>query len=340
MAEGKPRQGWIGAAVLTVLFLVAALNGLPYLALVLIALPPAAATLAYTAGWAGTAAVCLMAGAACVYLLPGKALFLLLPWCALCGVIACVPLKKKKIRPLLWGGLCLGAWTAMLLILSASYQGQVAGGLAQTMVDIIDASPERDSILLNAYRMGLSRLDSRDTWNMVLQLTGLMGAEVRNELLFSLRVSLEEALPSAMCDGMVFHCVLTVLLCTALPDWRRRKNGEAGELPAMDKWYIPRGVGLAIGSLCIGWLIAAMSQGGTDLYFGLLCTAVFRAAYVVQGICLLLWIEKKMGIQSIARSVWAVILSVLAPIVPLIMGLVDQRRDSRNLRPKKEAEST
>ena len=219
------------------------------------------------------------------------------------------------------------------------YDGQVVSGLAQATVDMINASPERDAILLNAYRMGLSRLERTETWSLVLQVTGLLAPEIRQELLFSLRVSLEEALPSAMCEGLVYHCALTVLLCTLLPDWRRRKNGEPGDLPGMERWYIPRGMGLALCSLCFGWIIAAMSDGGTDLYFGLLCTAVFRAAYVIQGICLLLWVEKKMGIAGGVRNVWAVVLSLLAPIVPLVMGLVDQRRDSRNLRPKKEAES-
>ncbi len=339
MPEMKTKQSWIPTAVLTLLVLIAALKGFPYLFLALIVLPPVVATLAYTAGWTGPAAVCVMAAGACVYLAPGPGLALLLPWCVLSGVIACLPLKKKLTRPLLWAALCLAAWAGMLALMMNAFQGQVTAGLAQATVDMIDASPERDAIRLNAYRMGLSRLDRTETWNMVLQLTGLMAPETRNELLFSLRVSLEEALPAALCEGLVYHTAVTVLLCTVLPDWRRRKNGEPGVLPGMEKWYIPRGMGLAICTLCVGWLIAAMSDGGVDLYFGLLCTAVFRAAYVIQGICLLLWIEKKMGIRSAMRHIWAIVLSLLAPIVPLIMGLVDQRRDSRNLRPKKEAES-
>ncbi len=339
MPETKPGKSWIATAVWVVLIMIAAMQGVPYLLLALLLLPPVSATLAYTAGWTGPAAVCLMAGGACVYLVPGISLAVLLPWCILSAVIACVPLRRKKLRPLLWAGLCLGAGAGMLALLGSFFQEGVVPGLAQAMTDMINESPERDLILINAYRMGLSRLDVSDNWNMVLQLTGILSPEVRNELLFSLRVSMEETLPSILCDGLVYDTAITVLLCTLLPDWRRRKNGEPGELPGMEKWYIPRGLGLAISALCIGWLIAAMSDGGPDLYFGLMCTAVFRAAYVIQGVCLLLWVERKMGIRSVIRHVWAVALSLLAPIVPLIMGLIDQGRDSRNLRPKKEAES-
>ncbi|MBP5749681.1 MAG: hypothetical protein J6X24_02715, partial [Firmicutes bacterium] len=85
--------------------------------------------------------------------------------------------------------------------------------------------------------------------------------------------------------------------------------------------------------------VAYMSSGGVDLYIGLLCAAVFKTAYLLQGVCLLQWVEKKVGIRSVMRNIWAVVLSVLAPIVPIIMGIVDQRRDSRNLRPDEEVET-
>ena len=48
----------------------------------------------------------------------------------------------------------------------------------------------------------------------------------------------------------------------------------------------------AVLALGLGWLIATLSSGGTDSYFGLLCLAVFRTAYTLQGICLLLWLEE------------------------------------------------
>ena len=330
---------WLTPAIWALLVLIAAVNGVPALAAAVIVLPPVAATLAYTAGWSGAAAVCLTAGICCAVVMPGQSLWVLLPWCVLNGVIACVPFQKKMTRPVLWSSLCLAAWGGALAMLNGLYGGQLVNGLAQSACDWVNANPERDSILLTAYSNGLSRLEDSEARTLVMRYTGLMDTEMRQQLLFSLRVSIESALPSWICEGMVYHTAITALLCTALPDWRRRKNGEHGILPAMERWYIPRGLGLAIAALCAGWLIAYMSDGGVEMYFGLLCASVFRVAYVIQGICLLQWMEKKVGIRSAMRNVWAIVLSVLAPIVPLIMGLLDQRRDSRNLRPKKEAES-
>ena len=106
----------------------------------------------------------------------------------------------------------------------------------------------------------------------------------------------------------------------------------------MEKWFMPRGLGLAVFALSLGWLFGTMSTGGVDLYMGWLCWAVFKAAYLIQGLCLMQWMEKRMGIRSVMRNIWAVVLSILAPIIPVIMGMVDQRRDARHLRPNEEVE--
>ena len=341
MTEKKPalKQGWAAPLVIMAVLLFIALRGAPVFALALILLPPAAATLAYTAGIAGTAAVCFTAAGASVYLFTGSIRYMAAAWCVLCGVIACVPSGNRKLlKPALWACLCLAAWSAAVIVMNRAFEGNVVNGLAQTMIDIIDSSPERDTILMNAYSMGLSRIEASGTWNLLIRMTGIIPAEVRQQMLFSLRVSLEETLPTMLCEGLIYHTVVTTLFCTVLPDWRRRKSGEKGILPPMDQWYIPRGIGVVVSCMCLGWLIAAMSDGGTDMFFGLMCAAVFKAAYVVQGICLLMWFEKKIGIRGAMRNVWAVLLPILAPVIPLIMGIIDQRRDARNLRPKKEAE--
>ena len=71
---------------------------------------------------------------------------------------------------------------------------------------------------------------------------------------------------------------------------------------------------------------------------GTLCADIFRVAFMLQGICFLQWMGKRMGIRSTMRNIWSVVLSILAPIVPIIVGMIDQRRDARHLRPNKEAE--
>ena len=269
--------------------------------------------------------------------MPVPWLFLALPWCICCGVIACVPLKRKLIRPVLWGAMCAVAWMGLFVILLRIFNGQVVGGLAQTAVDWVAASPDGNTILLNAYSMGLARLEGTEA--LAVRFLSVLTADTRMQLLWSLRVSLEETLPQMLCDAVVYHTALTVLLCVLFPDWRRRKSGVKGELPTMDRWYIPRGYGLGICCLAAGWLFAYMSDGGIDMYFGLLCVGVFKTAFLLQGVCFLIWMEKRAGIRSMMRNIWAIVLSLLAPIVPIFMGLIDQRRDTRHLRPDKEVES-
>jgi len=336
MPDDAGRKNWIPTAILAALAGIAAIRGLPSLLIALLALPIAAAVQAACGGWIAAAAVCAAAAVGCIFRMPGFAGLIGVFWCLASGTVASVPLKRKLLRPLMWTVLSLLAWCGILALISVDGGDTPAVVLAREVCAMIDQSPERNTILLNAYSMGLARLGS-DTVLSPLNYV-LMPEEIRHELLCSLRVSLELALPQGICDSLVACTALTALLCTALPDWRRRKHGEKGELPPMEEWYIPRGLGLAILALGLGWLIATLSGGGTESYFGLLCLAVFRTAYTLQGVCLLLWLEKRMGIRGMMRNIGAVLLSVLAPIVPMIMGLIDQRRDARHLRPEEVEE--
>lgn len=330
------RRTWFVAPVVWMLILtLASLKGILPLSAALILLPVVAAVLAYTSGTLAALVLCAVALGCSAVTLPSGAWPVALPWCALSGAIAVIPFRKPVIRPVLWAAFTASAWVGGLLILSGIWQGRIADGLAQSCCDWISASPVCDSLLLNAYSAGLSRLSG-----VTVNIAGgfLMTDEIRMELLYSLRVSLEHMLPGFLCDAFVYHTALTAFLCVLLPDSRRRRNGEKGILPSVDQWYIPRGLGLAVTLLALGWLVAYLSDGGVTMYLGWMCAAVFKAAYLLQGVCLLQWLEKKIGVRSTARNVWAILLSVLAPVVPIVMGMIDQRRDARHLRPNEEAD--
>ena len=334
MTERKSDLRLLVPAALMLVIALAAMAGIPFLLEALILLPVASALLAYYCGWAGVAGVCAGAAVASGFVLPAAALPTAFTWCASCLLAACIPVKKPLFRPVLWCAACLVTWCAGLITLLRMTNGPISLSLAQTICDLIEASPERDTILMNAYSMGWCRIDALvpATWTVRLEDADRM------QLLFSLRVSLEEALPTFLCDALVYHTALTALLCTVLPDWRRRKNGEEGLLPSLDRWYMPRRMGWAVCALMIGWLISVLSGGGVNGYIGTLCADVFRIAFLLQGVCFLQWLGKKMGIRSTMRNIWSIVLSVLAPIIPIIMGIIDQRRDARHLRPNKEAE--
>ena len=341
MAQNKTAAVLAVPAALVLLIAIAAKASIPLLIELTMLLPVAAALLQYSTGWPGAAAVCAAAGLACGFTLPAEMLPVIILWCGGSLLAAAIPVRKPLVRPVLWVAVCLVTWLAGLLVLSAATDGKIIAGLAKGACDYIDASPERNNILINAYSMGLARLNDIELLS-ARRLPGygylFLEEETRRQMLYSLRVSLEELLPSALCSAMIYHTALTTLLCTVLPDWRRRRQGEEGLLPPMEKWYMPRRMGTAVFALLIGWVIALVSDDGVMGYVGMLCMGVFRAAFMLQGACFLLWMGKRMGIRSVMRSVWAVALSLLAPVIPIIMGVIDQRKDARHLRPNKEAE--
>ena len=342
-------QKWIAPAVLAVLSLVIAcipfpdegLGGwiIPALLLELI-LPVSCAITGVLQGWPMTGTLCVLAAVTGWKLFPAEALPVILFWCAASGLTACIPVKNRLLRPALRAGMCLAAWGIGLLILLQLTGGQVVNGLAQAACDAVDRSPDSTEILLRAYSAGYARLQGTEALMPAVRMMGsvVILPETKVQMLYSLRVSLEEILPGLLCSTVVYHTALTVLLSTVLPDWLRRRRGEKGEFAPLEQWYMPRRLGAAVFALCIGWLIALVAEDGAGAYLGWLCADVFRAAFVLQGICWMQWMGKRMGIRSTVRNIWSVILSVVMPLIPMIMGMIDQRRDARHLRPKEEAD--
>ena len=308
--------------------------------LVQLLLPVVCAVTGTLYNWPVTGLLCILAAVAGWQAFPAEALPVILFWCAASGLPACIPMKQRLLRPALRTGMCLAAWCIGLVILLRLTGGQIINGLAQAACNYVDQSPDSTELLLRAYSAGYARLQGAEALMPAVRLMGnvVIPAETRTQMLFSLRVSLEEILPSLLCSVVVYHTALTVLMSTVLPDWLRRRRGEKGEFAPMEQWYMPRRLGLAVFALCLGWVIALMAQEGTGAYLGWLCAGVFRAAFILQGICWMQWMGKRMGIRSVVRNIWSVILSVVMPLIPMIMGMIDQRRDARHLRPKEEAD--
>ncbi len=345
----RKTQKWIAASSMGVLALVVALaplsdtvlrRGRMPVLLFLLILPVAAALTAVLSDRIATGTMCVLAAAAGVRFLPASFLPAALFWCAGSGLTACLPMRTKLMRPAMRVGMCLGTWCIALLILIRLTGGQVVNGLAQAACDWVGRSDAGTEILLRAMSAGYVRIRGAELLLPALRASGslVIPEGMRTEMLFSLRVSLEEILPSLLCNTVIFHTAVTVLLCTVLPDWQRRKHGEKGEFSPMDQWYMPRRLGMAVFALCIGWVMAMMAGDGVGAYLGWMCMGVFRTAFILQGICWMQWMGKRMGIRSAARNVWSVILSILVPLIPMVMGMIDQRRDARHLRPKEEAD--
>ena len=349
MTANEGSRKWLLWAVPAALSLIIVLSAVPDsvrgsllvpAAVLQLLLPVIAAMTGAVCHWPVPVSLCVLSAAAGLKFLPPEALPVTLWWCTGWALTTVLPMKRKLLRPALRAALCLLAWALGLATLLSLTGGNVAGGLAQAACDYVDRSPDSLEILLRAYNAGYVRLSGTEAIITASRYMNsvIIPASTRTQMLYTLRVSLEDTLPSAICSAVVFHTAVTVLLSTVLPDWLRRKKGEKGEFPPMEQWYMPRRMGAAVFALCLGWLIALMAEDGAGAYLGWMCADVFRAAFVLQGICWMLWMGRRMGIRSVARSVWAVVLSVILPLIPMIMGMIDQRRDARNLRPKEEAD--
>ena len=290
--------------------------------------------------WPVTTALCVLSAAFGWKVLPIEAMPAVLFWCAACGATACLRLKRPVTRPVLRTLMCLAVWCIGMITLLQLTGGNVVKGLAQAACDYVDRSPDSTELLLRAYSAGYVRLSGTEAFMTASRYMGgiLIPESTRTQMLYTLRVSLESILPSALCSAVVYHTAITVLLSTVLPDWLRRRKGERGEFPPMEQWYMPRRMGAAVFALCIGWVVALLAEDGIGAYLGWMCADVFRVAFVIQGICWMQWMGKRMGLRSAARNLWSVVLGIVLPLIPMIMGMIDQRRDARHLRPKEEAD--
>lgn len=347
MAGKNNGQKWIAPAVMAVLSIVIALAPgadrntwtVPVLAVQLL-LPVAASVSGALYPWPLTASMCSLAAVAGWKVFPLQALPVVLIWCIGTGLTACLPMRRKLLRPALRTGVCLAAWCTGLMILLRITGGQIVNGLAQAACDYVDRSPNSTDVLLRALSAGYVRLTGTDALFPAVRVMGnvIIAPGTKVQMLYSLRVSLEGMLPSTLCSAVVVHTAVTVLLSTVLPDWLRRKQGERGDFSPMEQWYMPRRMGTAVFLLCFGWVIALLAGDGIGAYLGRMCAEVFRVAFILQGICWLQWMGKRMGIRSAVRNIWSVVLSVILPLIPMVMGMIDQRRDARHLRPKEEAD--
>lgn len=330
---------WTLAAVFSAALLITSFMGILPHSLIMLLLPLMLAILAYTSGTVPTVLTAAVAAGGCVAAGAAGLWVIAVPWSALNCFAALCPLKDQKKRPWLWAGVIVITWAAFLILLQIATNGQLVTGIAQELQNELAESPFCDTLLINAYSSGIARVSDAESMGTLYAATMLKLAlpeNIRTELLYSLRISVEEIMPGAFCEAFIIHLTLQVLLCTLLPDLLRRRQDEKTVFPKFTEWHMPAGIGLAIGTLAIGWLIQLMTDSDLWLYIGIMSGAVFAVCYGLQGISFQLWLEDKMGMGKFARVLWLVGMLLLIPFVTVLLGIIDQRRDARNLRDREE----
>ena len=335
----KENSQWVLPGVFAALILIASMMGLLPHTVIMFLLPVMLAICAYTSGTVPTILTGCVAVGSCFLAGAGTLWFIAAPWSALGCLAALLPLKDNKRRVWLWAGLIVIMWAGFVILLQSLMNGPLVPGMALELQEQLAKSPMCDTVLISAYNSGMARTKDPVTLSSMYvssMLSMALPDATRTELLNSLRVSIEEIMPAALCEGFVGHVLIVTVLCTLLPDLLRRKNGEKGIYPKFTEWHMPSGIGLAVGALALGFVICLMTESDLWMKIGLLSSAVFTVAYGLQGVSFQLWIEDKMGMGKIFRVIWIAGVLLLAPFILVILGLIDQRRDARNLRKDKE----
>lgn len=313
------------------------LSGIPG-ALALLLVLPVAVECCRAAGerpacCAAIAAFC----AGCCYAVPALALPALV-WCGAGLGMSLLGGDEPRGRGLAWAALCTALLCGLLVWMNFHYEGQVFAGLAEDAVTWVNAQDNAGEMLLRCYQVGFSRLEG--DMQPVVNLLGMlvMTQQVRLELLYSLRTTLEALLTSLLPQVIVFWVLATAVLTAALPDVVHRKGGRRGRLSPFGTWRLSASQRRCLNVLALGYFLPLLTGSAVVSLMGSLCAATFHCAYMLLGLAVMEGLTKQYGTARLLRRLWMAACLVLAPVVLVILGIADGAFDLRKLRRSTEDE--
>lgn len=327
------------------------LTGVYAALLVLLALPVACCLTAMTAGLA-PAIVGAAAGIAAMYRVGGGTGALLTAVYVLPLVLAFLVLVSRRVA--FWKscgtmvGLHVAVLTAVYLLLQHFAGGSLYAAAGEGAAAFLDSWELGDTMLYQAYAMGLLTLPDSLAGSMLVQVTGgyALSEAARADLLLSARALIESMLSAAVPSLMVSQSILGGVCSLLLPlrfgfiaDERRAFRGQPGTgqfpdlgMPPFQSWHLPRGIGWQVGAaLVVGRILSglpgtapAITLAGTLLYSGA------SAIFIIQGAALINFMQKMKG----TKRFWRVAVPVLLMALSLLkwIGIMDQLVNIRGLR--------
>ena len=275
--------------------------------------------------------IAVLVGVSC-HIMPRDAFALALVWgaCGM-GLLFAKPQDAFK-RSLIWTGISAGVLCLALWELGRCYPQGIFQGLAERITDWIDSQPDAQSILYRCYQMGYSRLENGVAPAVNLFGLMLMSREVYQQLLYSLRFTLEVTLQVLAPQAIGAWLLLTLMLTTALPDLIRRKQGRKGVLPPFGEWSMTTWARRNLNAMAIVYLLSLLAENPVITLVGSLAASVFEYGYMIFGLAVLEGVGKRMGTARFVRRLWMVGCVLFAPFVLILLGMVDRVFDLRKLR--------
>lgn len=278
--------------------------------------------------------------------------------CVLSGCLCAALLLPAWLRPAvaLWGGaliamslahvragfrtiraslaLAVAALIVTLFLMVPRADGQLIPWLAETVVDRIDRHPNSAAILLNAYQLGLSRLEGKMALLPALRLGNfiILSGETRLQMLYSLRTSLELLLKGLLPQAVVCWTMLTALLPALAADGVLRLRGRRSDLPPLSRWYLPRELANGVVVMMLLGFLSYLTDAPVLTLLGGMCYALGYWLCVTQGVSLTIFLMNGRGVKPPLCALLIVLVILALPLALFFLGSFDQFRDPRHLR--------
>lgn len=231
-------------------------------------------------------------------------------------------------------GLTAVAGITALALAASRYGGQLVPVLAQKAVDLVDRHPNGTIMLLSAYQSGLARLEG----DLVLVPAAsifdsvTIPADVRAQLLYSLRASLEMVFQVSLPQWLVGWMLLTALVPALVLEGCLRNDGWHSDLPALGRWYLPGKMAVGAMILLLMGYLPYVTESPSWGYLGAMCGTLGYWAWAIQGASSAVSLMTVKGVQPLARGVLIALGVIVMPLILFLFGCYDQFRDPRQLR--------
>ena len=355
----KPKRGelslmTVGLTVMAVIVLVFPASCLPLsMAVPVVACPLVGHKKEEPIAWIAAAVPCaaaLLGGHHALY-----ALTLLLPGGLMLGLTRFLQ-SRKRMNPadMLWYVAAAAlSLAAMLSALTYVLDQPIALWLAETLIHQVEGSEQRERLLLQLASMGLLRVPEGYTGGGLL--SQLFGSAHIQQMIMSLRLTLETLLTNALPSLCVQGCILSgmfacirmqhmngvMVVVSVDPQKPSEKKATVSAPPGFRSFYLPRGLRwVVLGVTLVSMMI---SLGGTSLegVLGTMGYAVFETLFQLEGAAIVVFL---LTVHDPDRAVTAGLLAaaiyVAAPTVLLMIALLEPmlRLRSRHADPTKEEE--
>ena len=238
------------------------------------------------------------------------------------------PARSTVHRGALWAALC-AAWSVCALLCFI----RLPEGLS-TLLTPWSRTERGAQQLCALYVRGLLRADIPSAEEAGILLFGpvCMTEDTVYRLTCDLTRQLEALLRAYLPGLLVTWTGVTGVGYALLREMENERLGLWRDLPLWPSWHLPRGWGLALGVLFLGWLLR-LGEGSVAM-LGALCVSAASFAFGVQGASSLWWRMDQADLPVLYRALGVGALALFLPAVLTLLGVFDQLSDPRSLRPR------